>query len=72
MSWRAINEFGATVMHIEQERFIEDIVGKVKSSRPSLEPTGNSRQASVGYGPGQRLMSRHTSVKIYWSQPRAP
>ena len=47
--------------------------GKVKISRPSLQPMWNSGQAAVGLGPEQGLVSpRHTSVKHFFSQPMAP
>jgi hypothetical protein len=49
-------------------------VGKVKSSRPSLQPTLNSGQAAVGYGPGQELVSPpyYEYDKVFLSQPMAP
>ena len=43
--------------------------GKVKSSRPSLQPMWNSGQ---GKDPDRSWCHRHTSVKLSWSQPMYP
>ena len=45
-------------------------VGKVKSSGPSLRETREKRP--LGRDPDRRWRYRHTSVKLFWSQPMVP